>query len=309
MRRAALLSPVLAVAALLASGCETTPYREVSLDLEAGPIAATVSFDSREQAHRLRFAVAAMESPRGTAAGYARFLDLFGRALGVEVELVQRRTYREVNDMLASGQLDIALVCTGGYFDLRRRAPGAFDLVAVPVIDGATTYQSLVIVPAASAAVRLEDLAGKRFAFTDEISFSGHMYLAGTLRRRGADPERFFGETTYTHSHDRSVDAVAAAIVDGAAVSSVVYRHQIDRDPSVAARTRVLDRSPPFGVMPVVVSTRIPPEERTRIRGALLALHLDAEGAEVLSILHVDRFEVPASDLYDSAASFVEPAE
>lgn len=308
MRRDAILPPILALAAGLQIGCETTPYREVTLDLQGGPV-ATGTFERRGQAQRLRFAVAAMESPRGTAAGYARFLDALGRALGIEVELVQRRTYREVNDMLASGQLDIALVCTGGYFDLRRRSPAAFELIAVPVIDGATTYQSLVIVPAGSGAVRVEDLAGKRFAFTDEISFSGHMYLAGALRQRGADPERFFGETLYTHSHDRSVDAVAAGIVDGAAVSSVVYRHQIARDPSVAARTRVLERSPSFGVMPVVVSTRIPAQERGRIRDVLLELHNEPEAAEAMDLLHVDRFEVPASDLYDSAAVFAEAGE
>lgn len=308
MRRAALLPSALALCAGLQIGCETTPYREVTLDLEGGPV-VTGSFDRREQAHRLRFAVAAMESPRGTAAGYARFLETLGNALGTEVELVQRRTYREVNDMLASGQLDIALICTGGYFDLRRRAPAAFELMAVPVIDGATMYQSLVIVPAESDARRIEDLAGKRFAFTDEISFSGHLYLAGALRRKGADPERFFGETLYTHSHDRSVDAVAAGIIDGAAVSSVVYSHQIDRKPSVARRTRVLERSPSFGVMPVVVSTRIAPDERARIRSVLLSIHLDAEAAEAMVFLHIDRFEVPASDLYDSAAAFAETSE
>lgn len=294
---------VLVVAALLA-GCQSSPYREIAIELDgSAPLAPYV--EGSEQRSELRFAIAAMESPRDTYTGYSRLLERVGRELGVEVELVQRRTYQEINDLLLGGRLDVALVCTGGYVDLLRRAPDDIELLAVPVIDGETTYQSLVIVPESSAITSLDELEGKRFAFTDELSFSGHVYLDHLLRARGKEPERFFGSTIYTHGHDRSIKAVTRGIIDGAVVSSVVFSHQIEQKPSRASKVRVIHRSPRFGMMPVIASKRLPPAQRTRLQQVLLGLQLDVQAVSAMRFLRIDRFEVPAPGLYDDAVGVV----
>jgi len=44
-------------------------------------------------------------------------------------------------------------------------APGKIALLAVPVVGGTSTYHSYVLVPAASPALSMTDLKGKRFAF------------------------------------------------------------------------------------------------------------------------------------------------
>jgi phosphonate transport system substrate-binding protein len=254
----------------------------------------------------LRFSVAAVESPRDTYAAYSHLFERMGERLGVRIEFVQRRTYREVNDLLASGRVDAALVCTGGYLDLQRRAPGATDVVAVPLLDGAPTYRSLVIVRADSAAQSIEDLRRKRFAYTDELSFSGRAYVLRWLLDHGHAPARFFASTLYTHSHDRSVSAVLAGIADGAAVHSAVLDHLVRDDPSLSSRLRVIHRSPPFGAMPIVASTALPPETRARLREVLVSLASDPEGAAALRILAIDGFEAPRPGLYASAQRVVE---
>jgi phosphonate transport system substrate-binding protein len=295
---------VLAALVLLAPlACSTGRYREVEVDLDAGAPART---EHGHADHVLRFAVAAMESPRDTHAGYARLLARVGHELGAEVELVQRRTYSEVNEMLTAGRLDAALVCTGGYLDLLRRAPGAFEIIAIPVVGGQTTYQSLVVVPAASTATSLDDLRGTRFAFTDELSFSGRAYVVRSLGEKGETPERFFGSTLFTHSHDRSIKAVADGLVEGAVVHSLIYRHWVEREPDLASRVRVLVRSPPFGMMPIVASKSMPEAERARLRSVLLALDRDPEAAAAMRFIDIDRFAVAEPGLYDSAAAIVE---
>lgn len=67
----------------------------------------------------VRFSVAAMQSPQDTFAAYSRLLERLEPKLEVDIEFVQRRTYQEVNELLAAGQLDAALVCTGGYVSPR----------------------------------------------------------------------------------------------------------------------------------------------------------------------------------------------
>jgi phosphonate transport system substrate-binding protein len=294
-------------AAVTAISCDSTRYREAEVRLDAEPVAGTASSAAR-RARALRFSVAAVQSPRDTYAAYSRLFGRMGSRLGLEIEFVQRRTYREVNDLLAAGELDAAFVCTGGYLDLRRRAPGGVEVLAVPTIDGSPTYRSLVVAAAGSPIQGLEDLAGRRFAFTDELSFSGRAYVVRWLRDRGRDPERFFASTIFTRSHDRSLAAVAAGIADGAAVHSAVYDLVVEHDPTLAGRLRVVHRSPPFGSMPVVASTRLPAEERERLRRVLLGLADDPEGAEALRVLGIDGFVVPPPGLYATAERVVEGA-
>lgn len=289
--------------ALLA--CDATRFREAEV-IPAPTGAAPAEASPPGLARALRFSVAAVESPRDTYAAYSQLFERMGERLGVPIEFVQRRTYREVNDLLAAGRLDAALVCTGGYLDLAARSPGAVELIAVPLLDGEPTYRSLVVVRADAPFTSLEELAGARFAFTDELSFSGRAYVLDWLRRNGHDPHRFFASTIYTQNHDRSVKAVAAGLVDGAAVHSAVFDHLVREDPSLTSRVRVVHRSPPFGAMPVVASTALPPEMRARLREVLLQLARDPEGAEALRVLAIDGFQVPSPDLYGSAQRVVE---
>lgn len=299
------LTPLLALAAVLA--CDQRKYREVEVSL-APPPAPAAAPSPALPARPLRISVAPVESPRETYGTYTRLLSRVGDQLGVKVEFVQRRTYREVNDLLDAGLLDAAILCTGGYLDLQARLPGTVEVLVAPVIGGESTYRSILIVPARSSAKGLADLAGKRFAFTDELSLTGRTWVMQRLRQLGRDPDHFFGGTTYTRSHDRSIAGVAAGILDGAAVHSLVLEHLLARDANLASRLRVIERSPPFGMMPIVASTRLEPGVRARLRAVLTGLDRDPVAQEALRELGVDRFATPPQGLYESARRVQEEA-
>jgi phosphonate transport system substrate-binding protein len=110
---------------------------------------------------------------------------------------------------------------------------------------------------------------------------------------------------TFTHSHDRSIDAVAKGVVDGAAVDSLVYDELVRSSAEIRAATRVIHRSPPYGVSPVVVSTRVPPERRAALRKALLKLHEDPEARAALGLVGFDRFTAPAPELFAGASALL----
>ncbi len=297
------LVAVLAAAGLAA--CDRSPFRTVTIDTRPGGPGAVSSSEPRPSPV-LRFSVASIESPRDTYSAYTRLFDRMGQMLRIPIAFEQRRTYREVNDLLISGDLDVALLCTGGYLDLEKRAHGAFEVVAVPVLGGEASYESLVIVPGSSGARDVRDLQGKRFAYTDELSFSGRLYTLHLLRTLGADPYRFFGSVAYTGSHDRSVLAVANGLVDGAAVHGAVLARMEERDPSLERRIRIVHRSPHLGGMPIVASTRVAADVRTRLREVLLALDRDPEAAATLRLLRFERFAVASPRLYAEAAEFLE---
>lgn len=289
------------VAALLPAlaACPATPYPEQEVDL--APKAAAAASQPSPQPAPLRFSVAAMLSPRGSLDAYSDLFELMGRRLGRRVEFVQRKTYREVNDLLLAGQVDAAIVCTGGYLELERTAPGRVELIAVPVVGGRDTYHSYVLVPAQSTARSLADLEGRRFAFTDELSLTGRAYVIDWIRRHRGDPSDFFGDVQITRSHDRSIEAVARGVVDGACVDSLIFDEMVRTQPALGRAIRRIDTSPPFGSPPVVASSAAPPGLRKAIRDVLLAMQADEEGRRALGAIGFDRFAPVAPSHYAGA--------
>lgn len=248
----------------------------------------------------LRVAVAAVISPRGTVESYRPLLDYLSRRLSRPVELVQRRTYAEVNELLKRGEIDVAFVCTSAY--VVGHAEFGMELLAAPQVNGAAVYHSVLVVPADSAARNIADLRGKVFAFTDPMSTSGRMYPVWLVQQLGATPESFFARTFFTYSHDDAIRAVAEGLADGAAVDSLVYDYAIRREPALREKTRPIHRSPPFATPPVVVRPGARPQLKAELRQALLDLADDPQeaGRAALKAISVERF-IPIEDsAYDS---------
>jgi len=219
------------------------------------------------------------------------------------VELVQRRTYLEVNDLIEHGEVDIAFVCTSAY--IQGHDLFGMELLVAPQVGGATTYNSYLIVPTSSTAQSIKDLRGKVFAFTDPISLSGRVYPTYLVQQLGFTPEEYFSRTFYTYSHDEAIRAVASGLADGAAVDSLVYDYAIARDPSLADKVRVIHRSPDFGIPPVVVSPFTRPQVREELQSLFLEMANDTNAQNALDSIGVERFVLIDDSTYDSIRTFV----
>jgi phosphonate transport system substrate-binding protein len=293
---------LLVAMAMAVGGCTALSAADTDVHLDftlREPVPAVGTLDPEP----LRIAVGAVLSPEGTVASYSDLAAYFADRLGRPVEVVQRRTYEEINDLVASNAVDIAFVCTSAY--VAGHDAGEMDLLVIPEIGGETVYRSVIIVPAASAAMTIEDLRGGVFAFTDPMSHTGRVYPTYALLKRGETPEEFFEETIFTYGHDRSIDAVIAGVVDGAAVDDLVLAHVIAADPSVAEKIRVIDTSPAFGIPPVVVPSGTPASVRTLFEELLRGLVDDPAGPSILSTLGVDRFVFGEDSDYDGVRLMV----
>ena len=287
-------------------GCVAVP-RTWGLLMAGAALSRAEAAQAGKERPPLRIAVAAMISPEETLTVYQELMDYIAEKLGRPVEMKQRRTYQEVNDMLGSGKLDAAILCSGTYVQAQRQY--GVELLAVPVINGSPTYRSYIIVPQASPAVTLEQLHRKRFAFTDPLSASGYLYPAYTLMSQGRRPATFFAKTLFTYSHDNSIEAVAEGVVDGAAVDSLIYDYLQNTNPSLVARTRIVHRSPPFGAQPVGVPKNLDPAIKAALQDLFLGLDKDPAAQGILKKLGVDRF-IPGDDsLYDGIRKMLRVVE
>ena len=245
----------------------------------------------------LRVAVAAVISPEGTVQSYSPLLNYLEDKLNRPIELVQRRTYLEVNDLIEHGEVDVAFVCTSAYVE--GHDTFGLELLVVPQVDGKTTYNSVLIVPSSSKAQSMSDLRDKVFAFTDPISLSGRVYPTYMVDQLGFTPEAYFARTFFTYSHDEAIRAVANGLADGAAVDSLVFEFALVRDPTLAEKVRLIHRSPDFGIPPVVFSPFTRPQVKADLQSLFLEMSNDPNAQEALTSIGVQRFVVIEDSAYD----------
>jgi phosphonate transport system substrate-binding protein len=251
----------------------------------------------------LRVGVAAILSPQGTVESYSELTDYLAEKLGRPVDLLQRRTYAELNDMVEADQVDLAFICTNAYVVGNEHF--GMELLLAPEINGESVYRSQLIVPVDSDADTMTDLRDRVFAFTDPMSFTGRIYAVYLLQQIGETPEQFFQRTFYTYSHDRAIEAVADGVADGAAVDSLVLDYALQRDPGLAERIRIIHTSEAFGIPPVVVLATLPPRQKLQLRNLLLTMHEDSEGRAVLHELGIDRFVEVDDAAYNGVRAIV----
>jgi phosphonate transport system substrate-binding protein len=252
---------------------------------------------SESSSSSIKVAIAAMFSPKDTFQYYRDLLDYLGRRTGLKIELIQRKTYGEINRMLAEGQLHLAFVCSGPY--ATGRSQYGFQALVTPQIHGSTHYQSYVIVHKESPFETFEELKGMVFAFTDPESNTGKLVPTFWLAQMGERPETFFKKIIYTYSHDNSLVAVARHLVDGASVDSLIWEYYLRTHPQLTSQTRVIRKSDPYGNPPLVSAGTLSPEIRNRVIHVLLTMHEDAEGRQILSKVMIDRFVPPRDEWYD----------
>jgi ABC-type phosphate/phosphonate transport system substrate-binding protein len=113
-------------------------------------------------------------------------------------------------------------------------------------------YRSAVVVRADDPRAELADFRGARLAvngFDSQSGWGAILHHAAPLARGG----RFFGRVRVTGAHARSVERVAAADADLAAIDLVTWGHCLRHRPA-AGRLRVLMLTEPTPALPYIAA-------------------------------------------------------
>lgn len=295
MTRFSRLFVICAALSALSVGCKPG---EPAKAIDPAKTETTKADNSAHPSAGLRIAVGGMITPKEGFAYYREFLDYIGRKLGEPVHYVDAENYNDLNKKLKQGELDAGFVCSGPYVDGKKDF--GLELLAAPRAYGKTFYHAYIIVPAGSTAKTLNDLKGKRFAFTDPLSNTGKLVPEYIVSKTGGSSDTFFSKTQYSGSHDKSIIAVAEGLVDGASVDSLIWDYIAKTKPELAARTRIILKSDPYAIPPFVVRPGLKPEQKERLKTVLLTAHNDAEGKAILDKMMIERFETIDDKAYDS---------
>lgn len=277
-----------------AIGCGNEDQQKIVLD-ETGT--AVKPLTQKEEA-KVRIAVGGMITPKEGNAYYRDLLRYIEEKISEKVQYVDREGYAEINEMLKTGKLEAAFVCSGPYVIGKKEF--GLELLVAPQAYGESVYYSYIIVAKDSPYRSFEELRGKKFAFTDPLSNTGKLVPTYMLAKMNETPETFFSVVIFTKSHDKSIKAVAQGIVDGASVDSLIWEYFNATNPEFTSKTYILKKSPPYAIPLVAVPENLAPELKSKLKQVFLNAHLDPKGQEILQKMKIDKFVVIDDKAYDS---------
>ena len=199
---------------------------------------------------------------------------------GRTVTLTIPQSYAAVVEALVQGQVDVAHLGGFTFVQASKRAG------VVPLVQRERDREFHSKFITARDDVRtLADLKGKRFAFGDVSSTSGHLMPAYFMRREGVDPA-VLEQAIYTGGHDATALAVAEHRVDAGALDEAVFERLVKDGRIDPAKVRVFWTTPPFPDYVWVARKDLDPEVARKIAGAFLALDASRpEDGPILEIL------------------------
>jgi phosphonate transport system substrate-binding protein len=264
-----------------------------------GALARPASARDGHQTIRIGFTPAFVHDQHALLADWRRYME---KRLGLNVEIVQRDSYRKTMDLLRLKQMEFAWVCDYPFLYLK----DLVRLLAVPLYKGRPLYRSFIIVGADNRTANgLKDLRGAVFAYADPLSNTGYLSPRYAIKRMGEDPQTFFRRTFFTWSHKKVVEAVARGMAQGGAVDSFIWETLAQIEPRLTRATRIIERSPEYGFPPFVAHRDVAPGLFGKMQNFLLDMHRNPEGLALLKRLNLDGFIKGETHLYDGVAELM----
>lgn len=197
------------------------------------------------------------------------------KTLGVKIKWRSATDYAGVIEALKSKKIELARFGPASYAKAWIVMKGNVEpLVGELDKKGDFGYHSVIIVKKESPYKTIDDLKGKKLAFADPNSTSGHQAPRYFLTEAGYDPDSFFGSTGFSGSHENSVMALLNGTFDAAATW---WRSETRSNPQrmemkgmiEPGQWRLIWKSPRLPSSPWAVHKDLPKQMRDDIRNAL----------------------------------------
>ena len=205
--------------------------------------------------------------------------DYLAKTIGTKVDLIIPTNYNATVEALGNSSLDFAYLGALTYV----KAHDRYNVTPLVQRSADKNFHSLFITQAGSPIQKLADCKGKRFAFGDINSTSGHLIPYEELTKAGFNADQDM-QVRYTGSHAATVKAVEGGAADAGALDETVYHSMISEGKVDGSRVRIFLTSPPFVDYVWVARADIGAPQREAFAKAFLSLKEGKDDA-ILNIL------------------------
>jgi phosphonate transport system substrate-binding protein len=200
--------------------------------------------------------------------------------VGLPISVRVQKSYKSHIERTGNDEADIAYVGPVSYVKIVETY-GEKPLLARLAVRGEPVFFGMIIVREDSSIRSLEELAGRSFAFGDTNSTMSHLVPRYMLEEGGVPVGRL-GKYEFLGSHHNVALAVLGGYFDAGGVKEEVYYEYRERG------LRMLAKSPPIAEHVFMTKSSLPAEIQGSLRKAMLTLHEDPRGVEILTSLKSD---------------------
>jgi phosphonate transport system substrate-binding protein len=234
-----------------------------------------------------------------------------GQATGLSWRVTVPTSYAAQIEAMCAGQVDIGFIAPLQMTLLLDKKCGSPILAALRLDENrqlSATFNSQILVRTDTGINTIQDLRGKKFAFVDPVSTSGHLFPLLLIRREaGQEPRAFFSETIFAGSHPNAVLAVYNKRVDAAAsftdarVRTVGTRELAANMPAdVLETTKVIAKAGPIPNDGIALRKDFPDDIAAQVKQALLDYAKTDDGKKNLKDLFAwDGIQEVSASFYD----------
>ncbi len=215
---------------------------------------------------------------------------------GVYTQSSVATSYAAAIEALCSGKADIVWLAPLSYVLAHDKCNAQVVFNAIRF--GSATYNGQMIVNINSGIEKVEDVKGKKVAFTDPASTSGYLYPVALLLQHGITLDDI--DYTFAGGHTAAALAVYKGSVD-AAFTYVDARNRLEKDfPDIKEKTKVIAVTDPIPNDTISVRPDLDPEVLAAFKKAMMAVGETDEGKQVLNeIYEWDGLAESKDELFD----------
>ena len=231
----------------------------------------------------LRFGFDLRNTPEEDARQYLPLLDYLSKATGYRFELSFMPDSMKALTALGRNEIQFAALGAGSYIIAHDRF-GAVPVVRGIDDTGRAEYRSVIVVLPDSPIQRIEDLAGKRFAFGSETSTQGHLIPRIALTQHHVTVGKL-SLYDYTGSHHSCANAVLAGRFDAGGIQDTMGMELAE-----AGLVRIIHTSTYYPSSGIAANRDVSPHTLARVRQALL--DFDPQVRDAADLYHWDKTEM-----------------
>jgi phosphonate transport system substrate-binding protein len=246
-----------------------------------GDLLADMPTDAAQQIDPpvLIFAYTPVEDPAVYAKVWEGFLKHMETVTGKRVQFFPVQSNAAQIEAMRAGRLHVAGFNTGSN-PIAVACAGFRPFAMMASKDGAFGYKMEFITHPGSGIEKIDDIKGKKLAFTSETSNSGYKAPSALLREQFKMEAGKDYEPVFSGKHDNSILGVANKDYPAASIASSVKDRMIARGAVSADQLKVIYASSPFPTTGYGTVYNLKPELQDKIKQAFFTYNW--EGSELL---------------------------
>ncbi len=153
----------------------------------------------------------------------------------------------------------------------------------------------------------IKDMKGRVFAFVDKATTAGYLCPLRYFKKYGIkDYKTFFKETYFAGTHEHAIYDVLNKKADIGAAKNTIFYRLAETDGRLKNDLFILERSPDVPENGLAVRKELDIAVKDKLKKALLNMHNEPDGKDVLSAFGVRRFIETTDSDYSNVYKYTE---